>query len=296
MIKLGIIGFSDGNGHPYSWSAIFNGYDPEYMKDCGFPVINTYLGERKFPEDAIAEAQVTHIWTQDKVLSSHIAQAAKIDNVVSDLRDMISEVDAVLLARDDAENHYKYAHPFLEAGIPIYIDKPLAVTGDTANKLLNSQKYDWQLFSCSALKYAAELDPKNINWDHIGELRVIQASIPNKWDKYAVHIIEPVLKFINCEDEIENFNSSNNEKHYVLTVHWKSNISTIFNVLGDAATAIELRIIGTKGVQTLVFKDSFSAFKNTLEVFIKGVKSKRMMIPREETLRVVDLIEKGRGI
>ena len=26
-LKLGIIGISNGNGHPYSWSAIFNGYD-----------------------------------------------------------------------------------------------------------------------------------------------------------------------------------------------------------------------------------------------------------------------------
>lgn len=26
-ISLGIIGMTPGNGHPYSWSAIFNGYD-----------------------------------------------------------------------------------------------------------------------------------------------------------------------------------------------------------------------------------------------------------------------------
>ena len=42
-IKIGIIGMSHGNGHPYSWSAIVNGYDHEYMKDCPFPVIQDYL-------------------------------------------------------------------------------------------------------------------------------------------------------------------------------------------------------------------------------------------------------------
>ena len=31
MYKLGIIGLSPGNGHPYSWSAIFNGYSKEKM-------------------------------------------------------------------------------------------------------------------------------------------------------------------------------------------------------------------------------------------------------------------------
>ena len=38
-IKLGIIGMSDGNGHPYSWSAIFNGYNRDEMQKCTFPVI-----------------------------------------------------------------------------------------------------------------------------------------------------------------------------------------------------------------------------------------------------------------
>ena len=31
-LKLGVIGMSEGNGHPYSWSAIFNGFDREEMK------------------------------------------------------------------------------------------------------------------------------------------------------------------------------------------------------------------------------------------------------------------------
>ena len=30
-IRLAMLGMVDGNGHPYSWSAIFNGYDPEDM-------------------------------------------------------------------------------------------------------------------------------------------------------------------------------------------------------------------------------------------------------------------------
>ena len=70
-LKLGIIGTSKGNGHPYSWSAIFNGYDPKYMKNCPYPVIYDYLSKQKFPEDNIKGASVTHIWTQNKKISEH---------------------------------------------------------------------------------------------------------------------------------------------------------------------------------------------------------------------------------
>ena len=66
IINLGIIGSSEGNGHPYSWSAIFNGYNKKIMENCGYPSIPRYLEKQKFPNDQIKEAKVTHIWTQNK--------------------------------------------------------------------------------------------------------------------------------------------------------------------------------------------------------------------------------------
>ena len=43
MIKLGIIGFSKNNGHPYSFSAIVNGYHRKYFKKVGYKFILDYL-------------------------------------------------------------------------------------------------------------------------------------------------------------------------------------------------------------------------------------------------------------
>ena len=72
MIKLGLIGISKGNGHPYSWAAIINGYEEKLMLDCGFPVIPDYLSKHKFPEESIKTMTVSHIWTQDINISQHI--------------------------------------------------------------------------------------------------------------------------------------------------------------------------------------------------------------------------------
>lgn len=37
-IRIAMLGMSEGNGHPYSWSAMFNGYDREKMTaGCPFP-------------------------------------------------------------------------------------------------------------------------------------------------------------------------------------------------------------------------------------------------------------------
>ena len=81
QINLGIIGLSEGNGHPYSWSSIFNSYDKSLMENCGFPVIPRYLERHLFPQVCIREAQVTHIWTQSKEISAHISNTCFIEKI-----------------------------------------------------------------------------------------------------------------------------------------------------------------------------------------------------------------------
>lgn len=43
MLKLGIIGLSEGNGHPYSWSAIINGHsDQRAIEETDYALIAAY--------------------------------------------------------------------------------------------------------------------------------------------------------------------------------------------------------------------------------------------------------------
>src|SRR6185369_739330 len=171
-----------GNGHPYSWSAIFNGYEPQAMAACPFPVIPQYLAQRRFPEDALPEGKVTHVWTQDAALSAHIAVASRIPHVVTRFEDMIGAVDAVLLARDDAETHEAFATPFLEAGLPVYIDKPFALDQATADRILSREQFPGQIFSCTPLIFASELALCAADRENFGRLRHVAAVTPKYWD------------------------------------------------------------------------------------------------------------------
>ena len=142
MIRLGVIGISDGNGHPYSWSAICNGYSPMEMASCKFPVIPQYLSKQSWPEASISDVQVSHVWTQDHLISNKIAKAALISNIVRIPEEMIGKIDGLLLARDDAENHLNIVAPFLKAGIPVFIDKPIALNIDSLDAIYDLEKYE----------------------------------------------------------------------------------------------------------------------------------------------------------
>lgn len=295
-LKLGIIGMSEGNGHPYSWSAIFNGYNPSEMAKCPFPVIPEYLAKESFPDNFLTEyGEVTHIWTQDLNISRNIAKAALISNICNSLEDMIGHVDAVLLARDDAENHYEYAKPFLQAGLPIYIDKPFATNRKDAERLWQLESNENQIFSCSALQFAKEFQSDKLDMNALGEIKSVLATIPKSWKKYAVHIIEPVLKLLPNRGAIETIASLpiTNDQIQGVQVGWNSGVIAQFQTMGSLPAPLVIRVQGTNGYQELHFKNSFYAFKMALKRFIHVVNGNEPNIKKEFTLEMVQIIEGG---
>lgn len=292
-LRLGVIGLSDGNGHPYSWSAIFNGYDPCEMQGCGFPVIPEYLAKQSFPEDCIRSAKVTHVWTEDIWLSQKIARAALIPNIVSQFEDLVGVVDAVLLARDDAETHYQYAAPFLKAGLPIYVDKPLALSVADAQEMLSLQKHRGQLFSCSALRYARELQLNQTQRKAVGDLVAIDASVPKDWEKYAIHAIDPALRIMgDCGGFADHQVTRSGCMTTVRAIH-SSGTRVSVTALGDKVAPISIFVTGTRGEARMTFKNTFQAFRAALQDFVDGIRAHDVRSDPERLLAAVELIELG---
>ena len=134
--KIGIMGLSSGNGHPYSWAAIFNGYSPKEMEKCPFPVIPEYLSKEKWPESRISNALVKGVWTQSEEISRSIAKSSLIENVYTTKEELVDNSDLILLARDDSENHFKNAYYAIKSKKPIFIDKPIALSIKNLQKFL----------------------------------------------------------------------------------------------------------------------------------------------------------------
>ncbi|NJO53465.1 MAG: Gfo/Idh/MocA family oxidoreductase [Bacteroidales bacterium] len=292
-LRFGVIGLSPGNGHPFSWSAIFNGYDRKAMATCPFPLIPAYLAERTFPADCVEGVTVTHVWTQNRSVSEHVSAAALIPHIVDDATQMIGEVDAVLLARDDAEHHLAMAAPFLAAGLPIYIDKPLALTRADAQAMYAMQQRDGQIFTCSALAYADEFRLSALDREALGRIHYAEAMTPKDWDRYAVHVVEPLLR-ITADRGLPTPIGSHRGEVSVLDLRWRDGLLARITALGNTPAPIAIRLYGERGYKAMTFADSFSAFREALQRFADIVAGRAPPQSPEEVLPVIDVVEAGR--
>ncbi|MBK8161317.1 MAG: Gfo/Idh/MocA family oxidoreductase [Rhodospirillaceae bacterium] len=294
-LRLGIIGSSAGNGHPYSWAAICNGYDAALMADCPFPGIPAYLAARRFPDDRLREAIVTHIWTQDSSESRRIAGASRIATITAVPEDMIGAVDGLLLARDDAENHARFAVPFLRAGLPVYLDKPLALSIAAANQLLAEERYPGQIFTGTAVAWAEEMRLTPEQATRIGKVRHVIGVTPKYWDTYAVHVIEPALQLLGEETAPAEITATGGGTQRLVDAVWASGATAQFAALGSIAAPISLAVYGESGHDNLVFRDSFTAFRTALQQFCTGVLTRQRMFSQPRMMAVTAIIERGRA-
>jgi predicted dehydrogenase len=286
MIKLGIIGLSEGNGHPYSWSAIINGdFNKAAMDKCGFAGIPVYLEENR-DTLGIDGAQVTHIWTQERKISEHIAVASGIGKIVDRAEYMIGQVDAVLLARDDPETHVIMAKPFLDADIPIFIDKPLAITPEDLAYFAGQNAAGKFFMSCSSMRYSRECLQMKSEFASLGKIELATVIGKKDWVKYGVHMLEALFALLNDPKAKSVQHVSETGKDIVL-IRFENGLLATVHIFKHIALTFQLSLFGRDGWRMVEIKDSYSMFKENLKDFIGSVREGQVRLTFEKTDNII---------
>jgi hypothetical protein len=212
------------------------------------------------------------VWTQERALADHIARAARIANVVERPEDMLGHIDALLLARDDAENHLTFAAPFLRAGLPVYIDKPIALDLETFDALHALQVRPRQIFTCSALRFAPEMRLSGEQAARLGPLRLVTGTTPKYWDTYAMHLIDPLLRLPGVAGQPERLFAApvcGDGRTLGLRLHDDGPDIVLTALGGKSRGPLEFSLYGENNWLRLVFHDSFTAFRAALAAFLE---------------------------
>lgn len=286
MLRLGIIGMSEGNGHPYSWSTIINGdFNRNAMADCGFAGIPLYL-EANNDTLGIDGAQVTHVWTRDRKISEHIALASGIENVVDESEEMIGQVDAVLLARDDPENHVAMAKPFLDADVPIFIDKPLAITREDLDYFAEQNEKGKLFMSSSSMRYSSECRAAKTEMASLGEVELATVVGTKDWVKYGVHMLEALFALLD-DPKVVSVQHIGKSGQDIVLIKFENDLNATVHLFMDIAATFQLSLFGREGWRLVEIMNSYSMFKENLVEFIRSVREGRSRLPFEKTENII---------
>ena len=294
-IRLAMLGSTPGNGHPYSWSAMFNGYNREAMtKECPFAGIPVYLNKQPADGLTIPGAKVTHIHCEGGggFTAGHVAKCSLIPHVAAKATDVIGQVDAVVIATDIGSEHVARARPFVEAGIPVFIDKPLTDNAPDLRVFCDWVAQGKAIMSSSSMRYAKEYLPYRISTRELGDLRYVSITTPKSWETYGIHALEGMYPILG-PGFLSARNTGTKERSLVHLKHRNGADVVVvanYDMFGGFGC---LQLIGTAGHVNVTTGDTFFSFKSQLEAFIGYLRTGVRPFPFTETVELMQLVIAG---
>lgn len=292
-IRLAMLGMVEGNGHPYSWSMIINGrYDAEALKRCPYPAIINYIGKQPAETLGIAGVEVTHVWTDDPAEAVQVAAVAKIANVAARAEDVIGEVDAVIVATDKGFEHVERARPFVEAGLPVFVDKPLCDNRADLETFAGWIEAGKPIISSSGMRFAKEFAPYHGATHEFGALRTVFVTMAKKWETYGIHALESIYPIVG-PGFMSVRNTGSYERNVVHLKHAKGIDVVITNTADQIGGSGFITLAGTEGGTVLRSQDTYTAFKAQLESYVGFLRTGTPPVPFSQTRELMQLVIAG---
>lgn len=295
-IRLAILGSTLGNGHPYSWAAILNGYDPRAMaEECTqFAGIPAYLAKEPPASIAIPGASVTHVHCRGDggFTAASVARAALIPHVAARPEDVIGQVDAVIVATDRGSEHVDRCRPFVEAGVPLFVDKPLVTDADDLATFRGWVDGGAAILSSSSMRYSKEFLPYRLSTRDLGDLRFVSITSPKSWEAYGIHALEAIYPILG-PGFVSARNTGTPERNIVHLKH-RLGVDAVVCLSADMYGAFGvLQLCGTAGFAHAVGRDSFFQFKAQLQDFVDYLRTGERPYPFAETAELMRLLIAG---
>ena len=281
MIKLGMINQAI-NHHTLAFSRLLNGADDAKLEE------DATIGMKGI---SMPDVRIVSVYCADQDDAKELAAARYIDHVAMSIEEMYeSDLDGVLVVTEnDAMDHGQNALGFLERGIPTYIDKPLAPTVEKLDKIVNlARRKNGFLMSCSALRYARELEEFQSNRDEVGEITLaVGVSAVGKILHYGIHPLELIHTVMGWG--VEYVHNVGDEGNNLVKIAYPDGRRIVLLVVEDIGYTLEGTFYGRKGQRLVKVEDSGYFYSNTLKNFVEGIIEKRSPVALEDTLEIVKI-------
>ena len=86
-----------------------------------------------------SDIEVVGVYSDDTAAAQKLNEKFSVP-VMNDYADAVGKVDGIMITARHGDNHFKYAKPYIESGIPMFIDKPITVSESDALEFMAQLK------------------------------------------------------------------------------------------------------------------------------------------------------------
>jgi len=193
-ITIGIIGAE--NSHTAGFGKLFN-------------------IDKKFPG-----IEVKYVWGETEAFAKTAMQKGNIPKMVKDPEEMLGKIDALIVDHRHGKYHLEAATPFVQAGIPSFIDKPFCYRLEEGKKFLAlARKLGTPVTSFSSIAQNYETFDIREQVKEMGDIQqVVRYGPVDMYSEYGgiffygPHLVEPLL-YIFEDNPIQKVRINKNGKN-----------------------------------------------------------------------------------
>jgi len=292
MVKIGITAACRFEGnlgchHGNAFSSMFNGWSKAKAEELGWQ--SGGAGDLR-----VEGGRVVKIYDPVREQAEIMQQVYSIDEVADSPEDLAEGVDAVIVADSGEYDKWRLAVPAFEKGLPVFIDKPLAETGDEAQTVVDlAAKHGAPLMSCSGFRWCDGAQNARKALPGLGELRLVcGVSGQGQYHVYAIHPTE--LAYALLGPGAVSVINVGTEDRDILRIKRGDGVQVVLNMFWREVMAggQQYTICGTKGWHQIT--ELGPVYLNMMGAFIKMCKTREQPISNEEMVEVIRVVEAGK--
>jgi len=258
MIRIGIVG-SD-NSHALAFARLAN--------------VDRVLGDR---------CRVVAISGCDRTQTADVAEKGEIATIVERPEEMLGQIDLALVVDRHGDLHAGHALPFIERGIPVFVDKPFAIKLDDCQRMLDTaERSGSTIDSWSSLRFAPSTEALAREAAGIGAIKAGHFTGPCDFESpyggpffYATHVIELALRLIG--EDVTTVTAKRHGGSVGVLVTWKSGAIASLALLKDAAYHFHVSLFGAEGMAAREITGGSEAYEEALKRIVRLVDGEKAL-------------------
>ena len=244
-------------------------------------------------EQRLRGVRVSHVCGRTAAAARTASQAGEIPRVVRSPADMIGGVDAAVVDHIHGKHHLPAARPLLEAGMPLFIDKPFCCRRAEGKRFLErAAALGVPVGSFSVMPMQTAFRELRQRVRRLGELYTVVSTGPCDVRSghggiffYGIHQVEMVLQLLGYEVSHAQVVKGTGTNH-VATLAFRDGRMATMNLMAVGGGPFHLSVIGANGRidQTITYDpDPFlpgvRAFVRMFRTGRSGQSMESMLVP-----------------